>query len=224
MGTEPFAGIKISYANFEAEWVGCHKDHFQTGRFHGALSGPTPVTVCVIHIMDGSMVGTRQWFNMSVGERREAQRKSGQRPVGGRSSAHFGVDALGRIEQYVRYADTAFHTVWNRGTWPNGGLYDGIYTLPGNVPPNLYTVGIENTGFSGAELSPIQYEANGWIIAQTALRYRWQNIDRTRVAAHSEFDTVNRSRCPGTGVNIDRIVWAAVQYWEWLKRKKGEKT
>jgi len=66
-------------------------DNFTKGRNHQKISA------FVIHVMAGSEVGTRVWFNNP----------------GSDVSAHFGVSSTGEVEMFVRPEDTA----WHAGSW-----------------------------------------------------------------------------------------------------------
>src|SRR4051812_2092827 len=82
----------------------------------------------VIHVMDGSLVGTDSWFNNRV---------SGV-------SAHYGIGKDGEVHQYVKETDTAYHagTIKN----PTWSLIrkdaEGRY-----INPNYYTIGVEHAGW-----------------------------------------------------------------------------
>ena len=76
----------------------------------------------VIHIMDGTLVGTDSWF---------ANHDS-------QVSAHYGVGKNGEVHQYVQENDTAWHA---------GRVDAPVWKLiRPNLNPNLYTIGIEHEG------------------------------------------------------------------------------
>jgi N-acetylmuramoyl-L-alanine amidase len=101
-----------------AIWTGAHPGNFRTGR-----RGYRPEAV-VIHIMDGSLIGTDSWFN---------DPKSSV-------SAHYGIGRKGEVHQYVKEIDSAFHAgTVDRPEWK---LIKRKREGGGFINPNFYTIGI----------------------------------------------------------------------------------
>lgn len=141
----------------------------------------------VIHIMDGTLMGTAAWF---------ARRSSGV-------SAHYGVGRNGEIHRYVDENLAAFHAgLVNRPTWR---------LLKRGVNPNLYTIGIEHEGFASQPWTDEMYAASGWLIADIARR--WQiPIDADHIIPHN---AIRRTKtCPGAGCDIKRLIAQARAYKE----------
>jgi N-acetylmuramoyl-L-alanine amidase len=106
-------------------WIG--SKHKNKGR-----GGFRPEAV-VIHVMEGTLVGTDSWFNNPASK----------------VSAHYGVGRDGTIHQYVSETDTAFHA--GRRSKPTWGL------IKDGINPNLYTIGIEHEGDGGSAWPPAMY-------------------------------------------------------------------
>src|SRR5262245_1762102 len=152
----------------EAKWVG--SPNKQTGR-----AGYKPESI-VIHIMEGSLSGTDEWF---------LSPKS-------KVSAHYGVGRHGDIHQYVAEGDTAWHAgrVFNN-TWK--GKRDG-------VSPNLNTIGIEHEGQADTEWTDEMYTASAKLLAEIANRWSIP-LDRDHVVGHREI--YGKKTCPGSKVNLN---------------------
>ena len=100
-----------------AIWIGAGPANFTPGRAHGHQ----PEAV-VIHIMDGTLVGTDSWFNTAASQ----------------VSAHYGVGKTGVLHQYVKETDTAHHAgIVDKPSWSR---------IKPNTNPNYYTIGIEHEG------------------------------------------------------------------------------
>lgn len=105
-----------------------HKDNFVAGR-----NGYRPEAI-VIHIMEGSLTGTDQWFG------------GDNIKYGIYSSAHEGIGKNGDVHVWVEPDDTAYHAGRvNQPVWP--GIKKNAFG--GIINPNKYTYGIENEGFRG---------------------------------------------------------------------------
>jgi N-acetylmuramoyl-L-alanine amidase len=137
----------------------------------------------VIHVMDGSLIGTDAWFN---------------NPASG-VSAHYGIGKNGEIHQYVRETDTAFHagTVrnprWSRIRKNAQGGY---------INPNYYTIGVEHAGW-GDNLAPwpdAQRRASLELVR--AIADRWTiPIDADHIIRHREIRS-SKPHCPGGGLEF----------------------
>jgi len=134
----------------------------------------------VDHIMEGTLAGTDSWFANPASK----------------VSSHFGVGKNGEIHQYVDLKNHA---------WANGSLNKPTWPLliPG-VNPNYYTVSIEHEGKSGEVMPEAQYQAtlalHRWLIATLGIP-----VTRDNIIGHHRIDSVNKSRCPGTGFPWDRL-------------------
>lgn len=103
------------------------KDNYQEGR------GVYKPEAIVIHIMQGTLNGTDQWFG-------------GDNIKNGiYSSSHVGVGKSGLIHEYVKPEDTAYHA--GRIAQPTWTGIKKNFLI--SVNPNLYTLGIECEGFRG---------------------------------------------------------------------------
>jgi N-acetylmuramoyl-L-alanine amidase len=158
-------------------WKGAHPQNFRSGR----PAGHRPEAI-VIHIMDGSLIGTDAWFN---------DPRSGV-------SAHYGVGRNGVVHQYVREMDTAFHAGTVVGpTWP---------LLKPGVNPNYYTIGVEHEGFgeSGGAWSQAMLDASVDLVRDIAGRW---NIpaDDDHIIRHRLIRST-KPHCPGAGVNLDAYI------------------
>lgn len=133
----------------------------------------------VVHIMEGSLVGTDSWFANPASK----------------VSAHYGVGKAGQVHQYVLDTDQAWHAgrVYN-GTW--AGLRKG-------VNPNRYTIGIEHEG-SGKDAWPTAMEeASATLIRDLCTKWSIP-IDRAHVVGHREIYA--RKTCPGDTADLDALV------------------
>jgi len=208
--TPVYSSLLGVYTGFSAAWRGCHPDHFAVGRNN------TSIVLCTVHVMAGSFLGTRAWFASSAVERGKQQGK----PIGPKSSAHFGASQTGLVDQYVRYADTAFHS---------GGINQPTHPMalgPNPRNPNLYSVGIEcEDRLRGREyvFPMVQTHAVAWVIASTALRCGWAGgVTPERIAFHREFDGVNRPHCPPEGaVSKKELVLLGNRYLDLLRTRPG---
>ncbi|MBU3682402.1 MAG: N-acetylmuramoyl-L-alanine amidase, partial [Flavobacterium sp.] len=81
----------------------------------------------VIHIMQGTLLGTDSFFNTPMVQ----------------ASTHYGIGKNGEIHQYVRDEDAA----WGNGLVTNP--FWGYLEKYPNVNPNLYTLSYELEGMSG---------------------------------------------------------------------------
>lgn len=155
-----------------AIWKGAHPGNFRAGR-----AGQRPEAI-VIHVMDGTLVGTDSWFNDPVSK----------------VSAHYGVGKSGAVHQYVKETDTAFHAgTVVRPTWP---LYRP------NSNPNYYTIGIEHEG-RGLNANPwpsAQLDASLALAADIAARWHIP-IDANHIIGHHAI-RASKPNCPGRGLDL----------------------
>src|SRR2546423_1335113 len=124
-------------------WIG--SPNKTTGR-----KGYTPIGV-VIHIMDGTLLGTDSWFGNPRSQ----------------VSAHYGIGQNGEIHQYVQEQDCAWHA--GRVDHPTCSFLKsagaGIY-----INPNYYTIGIEHEGNNTSDWSDVMKQSSGKLIAEICQR------------------------------------------------------
>lgn len=132
--------------------------------------------VIVIHIMEGTIVGTDAWF---------------QNPASA-VSAHYGVGRSGEVHQYVRNQDTAWHA--GRVLSPTFSLYK-----PG-VDPNKYTFGIEHEGISTSVWTQEQKTASAALIKQICTEWSIP-IDRDHIIGHYQV-FAGKPNCPAVNKDV----------------------
>ncbi len=155
-----------------------------------------PVTpdIIVIHVAVTTLQGCFNTFN------NPAEQKS----------SHYCVGDQGEIWQFVDEKDNAWHAGFTLN--PTSKL---VQQRLGKYPsPNAYTIGIENAGNYPGDITPddftdIQYESNGWLVAQCAKRWNIP-LDRDHIIGHKEV-RIDKT-CPGARVSIDRIIAIAKSY------------
>ena len=149
--------------------------NFWTGR-----KGYRPEGV-VIHIMDGTLVGTDSWFANPASL----------------VSAHYGIGRTGEVHQYVKEEDTAWHA--GRVDAPAWKL------IKPNINPNLYTVGIEHEGKPDDVWTDAMKQSSAELIREICKR--WQiPIDRIHIVGHFEIFS-KKPNCPARGKKIiDELV------------------
>lgn len=148
--------------------------------FWSGRQGYKPEAV-VIHIMDGTLVGTDSWFASTTSQ----------------VSAHYGIGKTGEIHEYVNEADAAWHAGRiDASTW---GL------LKPNVNPNLYTIGIEHEGKANDVWSDAMKQVSATLIREIC--QRWQiPIDRKHIIGHYEIFS-KKPNCPAVDKKIiDELV------------------
>ena len=137
----------------------------------------------VIHIMEGSLSGTDDWF----------------RSTKSNVSAHYGIGKTGEVHRYVPEEDTAWHAGRvNAPTWiglkPSGKMY---------INPNYYTIGIEHEGFDNAEWTDAMYLASSTMIREICQRWNIP-IDRQHIIGHHEIYSLKT--CPGHKVSLNKLI------------------
>lgn len=160
-----------------AKWIGSPNKSVGRG-------GYRPEAI-VIHIMEGSLEGTRTWF------------LSPQSKV----SAHYGIGVNGEVHQYVAEGDTAWHA---------GRTHNCTWTgrRPG-VNPNRNTIGIEHEGDGDSKWPEKMYAASAELIAEIANRWSIP-LDRDHIVGHREI--YGKKTCPGAKVDLDKLIRLARQY------------
>lgn len=130
----------------------------------------------VIHIMDGTLVGTDSWFANPASQ----------------VSAHYGVGRTGEVHQYVKEEDTAWHA--GRVDAPAWRL------IKPNVNPNLYTVGIEHEGKADDVWTDAMKQSSAELVREIC--QRWQiPIDRNHIVGHFEIFS-KKPNCPARDKKI----------------------
>ena len=137
------------------------------------------IIAIVDHVTAGSFPGCLSWL---------------QNPAA-QASAHYLITKTGRIIQMVKEGDKAWHA--GSVNKPNWSLYDG-------TNPNLYTLGIEHEGQSGEALTEAQYQSTLFLHKELTLKYDIP-IDTDHIIGHYRIDSVNKSKCPGTGFPWNRL-------------------
>lgn len=174
------------------------KRNIPVGNFAKGRQGYTP-EIIVIHIMDGTFLGTDSWF---------------RDPVSGVSS-HYGVSPS-EIYQWVDEKDTAFHA--GIVLRPKFELYK-----PG-VNPNFYTIGIEHVGKPlqndvwGESMKNLSAE----LIADIAVRNNIP-LDRKHIIGHYQI-RADKPNCPAVNKAIidELIALAKVKANQPVKRTTQE--
>ena len=145
-----------------------------------------PVDTIVVHVMEGDMAGTLEWF----------------RDQRSQVSSHYGVSKKGAVVQYVDEEDRAWHA--GRVHEPTAE----IVLERGGVNPNQYTIGIEHEGSGSTDLTDEQRTASAMLIADIARR-RHIPLTRKHVVGHHEIYSLKG--CP-RNINIDKLIAEALAY------------
>ncbi len=127
---------------------------------------------CVIHIMQGSLGGTAQWFQGA----NLAATPSIQ------SSSHIGIGKNGQVDDYVDVLDTAYHA-----GRINAPIWSGMKktALGGYVNPNNFTIGIECEGFRGDIWTEEQIKSIVSKVKEYSTRFGFP-ITRATIVSHNE--------------------------------------
>ena len=160
-------------------WKGAHPGNFRRGR-----PGAWRPEAIVIHVMDGTLVGTDAWFND---------------PASG-VSAHYGVGKDGIVHQYVKEEDTAFHAgtvvgpTWSRIRTDSLGRY---------VNPNYYTIGVEHAGWGARDERWPEAQLQASLKLVRGIAERWSiPVDAAHVIRHALIRS-SKPHCPGRGLDFD---------------------
>ena len=143
-----------------------HAGNFTKNRYLYSVDYGNKVTGVVLHIMQGSLVGTDSWFNTPNTY----------------VSSHDGIGKNGEIHQYVDYKDTAYHAGrMNSPTWEH--IKKSLWGS--NLNPNYYTYGIECEGFRGETWTEKQMES---IVQRTKYALGKMNLPYKReyITSHIE--------------------------------------
>jgi N-acetylmuramoyl-L-alanine amidase len=168
------------------DWKGAHPLNFSAGR-----AGFRPEAI-VIHVMDGTLDGTDSWFN----------------DPRSRVSAHYGVGKAGKVHQYVKETDSAYHAgVVSAPRWP---LIKSGRNGSGFINPNFYTVGVEHEGRGLAAQAWPQAQLDASVALVAEIARRWSiPIDPQHIIPHCDIRH-SKPDCPGYGVVLIDYI-AAVQ-------------
>ena len=140
----------------------------------------------VIHIMDGTLIGTDSWFANHTSQ----------------VSAHYGIGKSGEIHQYVQENDTAWHA---------GRVDAPVWKLiRPNLNPNLYTIGIEHEGKPNDQWTE-EMKKNECEPDPRDLPAMADSIDRNHIVGHFEIFS-KKPNCPASNkAIIDELVTLAGQ-------------
>lgn len=161
-----------------AIWKGAHANSFSSGR-----SGHKPEAI-VIHIMDGTLIGTDSWFNDPISQ----------------VAAHYGIGRKGEVHQYVRETDTAYHAgTVDRPSWTRIKRRE---QGNGFINPNFYTIGIEHEGkgLDAAAWPAAMRQASLVLVADIARRWSIP-IDADHIIPHHAI-RAGKPDCPGRGLDF----------------------
>ena len=112
------------------------------------------------------------------------------------ASAHYCIGKNGEIHQYVDESDAA---------WCNGDMKNPTWPLiDAMVNPNLYTISIEHEGHTGEPWTEAMFQSDVWLIRQIAERWKIPTDD-LHIIGHCHINTVDKLRCPGTGLPWQRL-------------------
>lgn len=139
--------------------------------------------IIVIHIMDGSLKGTDEWFANPISQ----------------VSSHYGVGLNGEIHQYVHDEDTA---------WANGQVINPaskfVLSRP-KVNPNLYSLSIEHEGHDLSKAPQQQLWSTVALIRLFIVKYGIP-CDREHIIGHNEIKST-KPNCPSPDHSIiDKII------------------
>jgi len=133
-----------------------------------------------IHVTEGSEAATVSWFNSPQAE----------------ASAHFLVTIAGKIRQFVKVQDRAWHN--GRVLNPTAPL---VLARPG-VNPNWWSVGIEHEGSGTQPLAPAQKAASAWLIGKLCRELNIP-VNRDHIVGHHQ--VFAGKVCPGK-IDVDELV------------------
>lgn len=141
-----------------------------------------PVVAIVIHIMEGSLSGTGEWFSNPISK----------------VSAHYGIGKEGTVHQYVAEDEAAWHA--GKVVRPTARLVKERF--PG-INPNQYTIGIEHEGYANRPWTITMLNKSIALTADICKRYSIEP-NRENIIAHREI-RADKS-CPGFLLNLNTYV------------------
>ena len=158
------------------------------GNYHaGRIGGYRPEAV-VIHLMDGSLSGTDNWFANPAAK----------------VSAHYGIGRNGEVHQYVDEGDTAYHAgIAHNPTWEWPHKSEGVGV-------NTVSIGVEFEGtMTSGPWPDAMYAASAELLA--GISRRWSiPLDRQHVVGHREVRS--DKQCPGPDCDLDRLIREALAF------------
>lgn len=148
------------------------------------------------HISEGSISSLISWFTSPGNEV---------------SSAHFGVSKTGKVYQFVKIEEMAWHGGLKVDAIPKA---KSTLVKQQNKNPNLFLVGIEHEGVwaqSKGELTKPQLEAT-ILLHKYIIEYvkdKWGHtipVDRDHILGHFEVDPVRKPNCPGERFQFAELI------------------
>ncbi len=130
----------------------------------------------VIHVMDGSLIGTDSWFATPISS----------------VSAHYGIGKNGEIHQYVQETDSAWHA--GQIVSPSWNL------LRHGINPNTYTIGIEHEGGPNDSWTEEMKKSSSSLIKDICSRWNIP-VDRDHIIGHYQIKA-SKPNCPATNKGI----------------------
>lgn len=128
-------------------------------------------------------------------------------------SSHYLICKNREVWQFVKEEDTA----WGNGT-KNKPIAKYVLERP-EVNPNLYSISIENEGFTRDTIYESQYIDNADLVLE--LSDRWLiPLDREHILAHNEINA--QKRCP-LPISVDRILKLAQEKKAFQQKHPEEK-
>lgn len=177
----------------------------KSGRYPGAVAYPTPNRwagnrgrrAVVVHIAEGGYMSSIEWM----------------RKVG--TSSHFVISLRGTVAQLVSLDDSAWCNGlgWQQppGRWVCPHNHEVVPTWgllkDGDDNPNWTTISVELEGKSGSVVPAAQLYALERLLEYLAVRH--PNLGPyhvgTTLIGHYHIDPVDKARCPGTGISLDKL-------------------
>ena len=148
--------------------------------YYSSRDGYSPEAI-VLHIMEGTLAGCDSWFQ--------------DNPYG--VSAHFGIDKMGKVHQYI-YLSNAAHANGSIENWNLKLIKDNGYQNP-----NDWTISIEHEGKTGEMPTKEMYNASvnlsAWLWKEVIVPAGASGlgIDRDHFLRHSDISPTSRALCPG---------------------------
>jgi N-acetylmuramoyl-L-alanine amidase len=175
-----FCVFSLLFLNMNAaKWMGCAEGNYEPGNH--------TVEGIVIHLMDGTLVGTDAWFS----------------DPRAKVSAHYGIGRNGEIHQYVLEQNRAYHA---GRVNPEPPVLPILAAHPGRNP-NGYLLGIEHEGTVDDDWPEAQVQASAELVADICTRYGLA-IDRDHIVKHHEIYALKP--CPGPKCPMDEIIARAL--------------
>lgn len=133
----------------------------------------------VIHIMDGSLIGTDSWFANPASK----------------ISANYGIGFNQEVHQYVKDEDTAY---------AQGVVDNPTWTYRPGVNPNLYCLSIEHEGHDLGIINELQILTSVELIKSLCAKWNIP-INRQNIVGHYEIRS-SKPNCPATRKEVIDIM------------------